>query len=87
MAEEGDTVRFQCAVIGHPSPSSSWDKNDVPITSSARVTIREQDDLRILEISNVTYDDEGLYRIVVENESGQCEATARLDVISKFLTF
>lgn len=82
IVEEGGTVRFQCAVTGHPSPWTVWDKNDIPVTAKSRVSIREDDDLRILEISNVTFEDEGLYRIVVENDFGRIEATARLDIMS-----
>lgn len=84
VVEEGETVRFQCAVTGQPSPSTSWDRYNVPITSDSRITVQEQDDLRILEISNVTIEDEGLYRVVIENECGHSEATARLDVISEY---
>lgn len=84
VVEEGETVRFQCAVTGHPPPTTIWDRYNVPITPNSRISILEQDDLRILEISNVTVDDEGLYRVKIGNECGQSEATARLDVISKY---
>lgn len=83
VAEIGDTVRFQCSVTGDPPPSTSWDKNNVPISSSDHILVQEQNDLRILEISNVSHDDEGLYRIVVENDYGQVVATVRLDIISE----
>lgn len=81
VAEEGDTVRFQCAVAGHPAPWSNWDKDGSTVTSTSRVTIREKDDLRILEIVQVSYEDAGLYRITLENDIGRVEATARLEVI------
>lgn len=81
IVEEGETVRFQCAVSGHPIPWSTWDKNGSVVTPSARISIKERDDLRFLEIEEVTYDDAGLYRITVENDYGRIEATARLDVI------
>lgn len=83
VAELGQTVKFQCAISGHPVPSTTWDKNDTPVTRNSRISIKEQDDLRILEIANVTFDDEGLYRVVIENEFGRVEATARLDIMSK----
>lgn len=41
----------------------------------------DRDDLRILEIEQVTMEDSGLYRITLENEYGRIETTARLDVI------
>lgn len=81
-AEEGETVRFQCAIAGHPTPWSTWDKDGHIVTPATRITIKERDDLRILEINEVTHEDAGLYRITLENEYGRIEATARLDVIA-----
>lgn len=81
VAEEGETVQFQCAIAGHPLPWSTWDKDGCIVTPSTRITIKERDDLRILEIEEVTHEDAGLYRITLENEYGRIEATARLDII------
>ena len=80
-AEEGETVQFQCAIAGHPTPWSTWDKDGIIVTPATRITIKERDDLRILEISEVTFEDAGLYRITLENDYGRVEATARLDII------
>lgn len=82
LAEEGETVRFQCAIGGHPIPWSTWDKNGIIVTPTTRINIKERDDLRVLEIEEVTMEDAGLYRITLENEYGRIEATARLDIIS-----
>lgn len=81
VAEEGETVQFQCAIAGHPMPWSTWDKDGQIVTPTTRITIKERDDLRILEIDEVTHEDAGLYRITLENEYGRIEATARLDII------
>lgn len=81
VAEEGDNVRFQCAIAGHPTPWATWDMNGTIVTPTARITVKECDDLRILEIEQVTQEDAGLYRITLENDFGRIEATARLDVI------
>lgn len=82
LAEEGETVRFQCAVAGHPAPWSTWDRDGVIVMSTNRITVKEKDDIRILEIEQVTSEDAGLYRVTIENEFGRMEATARLDVLS-----
>lgn len=79
--EEGENVRFQCVIGGHPLPWSTWDKNGVIVMPASRVRIMDRDDLRILEIEHVTMDDSGLYRITLENEYGRIETTARLDVL------
>ena len=82
VAEEGESVRFQCAIAGHPVPWATWDKDGVIVTPSKRLTIKERDDLRVLELDEVTQEDAGLYRITLENDYGRIEATARLDIIS-----
>lgn len=84
VAEEGETVRFQCAVAGHPAPWCVWDKDGITVTPTARITVKEKDDIRILEIAEVTPEDGGLYRVTLENDYGRTEATARLEVISKY---
>lgn len=81
VCEEGDTVRFQCAIAGLPIPWSTWDKDGIIVTPSQRFIIKERDDLRYLEIEEVCFEDAGLYRITLENDYGRIEATARLDII------
>lgn len=73
VAEEGETVQFQCAIAGHPTPWNTWDKDGDIVTQTSRITIKERDDLRILEIDEVTHEDAGLYRITLENEYGRLE--------------
>ncbi|XP_015434395.1 PREDICTED: myosin light chain kinase, smooth muscle-like [Dufourea novaeangliae] len=85
VVEEGETVRFQCAVVGHPTPWVKWDKNGLAVTPTARISIKERDDVKILEIVEVTQEDAGLYRVIVENDYGRIEASARLEVINRQL--
>ncbi|XP_078043308.1 myosin light chain kinase, smooth muscle-like isoform X2 [Augochlora pura] len=85
VVEEGETVRFQCAVVGHPTPWVKWDKNGLAVTPTARVSIKERDDVKILEIVEVTQEDAGLYRVTVENDYGRIESSARLEVINRQL--
>ncbi|XP_016940406.2 muscle M-line assembly protein unc-89 isoform X12 [Drosophila suzukii] len=81
VVEEGDSVRFQCAISGHPTPWATWDKDGLIVTPTPRIAVKEIDDLRIIEIDEVSFDDAGLYRVTLENDFGRIEATARLDVI------
>lgn len=53
------------------------------MTPSSRLSVTERDDLRTLELREVTVEDAGLYRVTLENEMGSIEATARLDIIGK----
>lgn len=82
VVEEGESVVFQCAIAGVPTPWSTWDKDGHIVTQTTRLTLKERGDLRVLEIQEVTFEDAGLYRITLENDYGRIEATARLDVIS-----
>lgn len=81
VAEEGETVRFQCAIAGHPEPCTVWHKNGQIIIPSNRINITERDDIRTLEIADVKTSDSGVYKIILENDVGKIEASARLDVI------
>lgn len=84
VVEEGENVTFKCAVKGNPSPWASWDKDGSIITPSARITVKEKEEImRILEIDEVSIEDVGIYRITVENELGRAEASARLEVITR----
>ncbi|XP_072764137.1 uncharacterized protein [Anoplolepis gracilipes] len=84
LVQEGETVRFQCAVIGHPAPWIRWDKNGRIVTPSTRISIKERDDVKILEIVDVMREDAGLYRVTAENDFGRIEASARLEVINRY---
>ncbi|EFN64027.1 Myosin light chain kinase, smooth muscle [Camponotus floridanus] len=84
LVQEGETVRFQCAVVGHPAPWIRWDKNGTIVTPSTRISIKERDDVKILEIVDVMREDAGLYRVTAENDFGRIEASARLEVISRY---
>lgn len=81
IVEEGETVTFQCAIKGHPTPRSTWDKDSLKLLEGGRYKMEERDDVRTLEISKVTMQDAGLYRITIDNDLGREQATARLDVI------
>lgn len=64
----------------------TWDKDGEVVTPSSRITVLERDDLKILEISDVTPNDSGVYRVRLENDLGKIEASAKLEVI-KHRTF
>ncbi|XP_071646927.1 uncharacterized protein [Temnothorax longispinosus] len=84
LVQEGETVRFQCAIVGHPVPWIRWDKNGAIVTPSTRISIKERDDVKILEITDVMQEDAALYRVIAENDFGRIEASARLEVINRY---
>lgn len=83
IVNEGDNVRFQCSVHGHPIPVTKWDRDNRLIENKERFRVYEEDDMRILEILNVRLEDAGLYRITLENDVGRVGSSARLDVVGE----
>ncbi|XP_047736468.1 uncharacterized protein LOC108682041 isoform X2 [Hyalella azteca] len=81
IVEEGETVTFQCAIKGHPTPKTSWDKDSMKLMQGGRYRMEERGEVRTIEITKVTQQDAGLYRVTIENDLGREQATARLDVI------
>lgn len=67
IAEQGETVRFQCNVGGNPAPRVTWDRDHIAIKADdARITFEERNDVRVLQIRNVTNDVRQLLSISIE---------------------
>ena len=78
----GETQRFECQVIGFPTPTIRWFKDEVDITDSERYRVDYERELGVitLVIRNVTLGDEGLYQCRAENSEGYATTTAYLVV-------
>ncbi|XP_077410939.1 brother of CDO [Vanacampus margaritifer] len=74
----GETVRFSCQARGKPAPTVTWLHNAVPLSPSPRHRLTS----RMLRVSNVGPQDEGLYQCMAENGVGSSQASARLITIS-----
>jgi len=76
----GETQRFECQVIGFPTPTIRWFKDEVDITESARYRVDYEQELGVitLVIRGVTLADEGLYQCRAENSEGYATTTAYL---------
>lgn len=70
----GETVRFACQARGKPAPSVTWLHNAQPLSPSPRHRLTS----RMLRVSNVGPQDEGLYQCMAENGVGSSQASARL---------
>ncbi|XP_049605722.1 brother of CDO [Syngnathus scovelli] len=78
----GETVRFTCQVRGKPAPAVTWLHNAIPLSPSPRHRLTP----RMLRVSNVGPQDEGLYQCVAENGVGSSQASARLIAVSTGIT-
>jgi Immunoglobulin I-set domain len=78
----GETQRFECQVIGYPTPTIRWYKDEIDITNSVRYNIdySRDDGVTTLIIRNVSLADEGLYQCRAENSEGVATTTAYLVV-------
>ncbi|KAG7225026.1 hypothetical protein INR49_014481 [Caranx melampygus] len=74
----GETVRFTCQTRGKPAPSVMWLHNARPLASSPRHRLTS----RMLRVSNVGPQDDGLYQCMAENGVGSSQASARLITVS-----
>ncbi|XP_035980780.1 brother of CDO isoform X1 [Fundulus heteroclitus] len=74
----GETVRIICQARGKPSPSVMWLHNARRLTPSSRHRLTS----RVLRISNVSSQDDGLYQCMAENGLGSAQASARLITVS-----
>lgn len=75
-AVSGETVDFECSVIGSSNPTVTWLKNDKPLKDDDRYTITEES----LSIKSVEPQDAGKYTCHAENSEGIDQADAYLDV-------
>lgn len=74
----GETVRFICQARGKPTPSVMWLHNARPLAPSPRHRLTS----RVLRVSNVGPQDDGLYQCMAENGVGSSQASARLITVS-----
>ncbi|XP_069015493.1 brother of CDO [Embiotoca jacksoni] len=78
----GETVRFTCQTRGKPAPSVMWLHNARPLAPSPRHRLTS----RMLRVSNVGPQDDGLYQCMAENGVGSSQASARLITVSTGIT-
>ena len=86
VAAVGDTQRFECQVVGFPSPSITWYKDEVDITQNPRYNIGYDSDRGVitLTIKEVLPSDEGCYQCRAQNSEGYATTTAYLVVRGEY---
>lgn len=76
--DEGDSALLSCQVSGDPYPSIEWKKVGGDLTDNHVITGA------LLQIQEVTKEDEGMYVCVVQNRKGVEQATSIVNVKSKW---
>ena len=70
VSVEGNTVKFEAKVSGHPKPEVVWLKEDKPVHPDPRHQIQDEGDVHSLVITNCTPDDSAEYTLEAKNDAG-----------------
>ncbi|MGH0154285.1 UNVERIFIED_CONTAM: hypothetical protein FKN15_057454 [Acipenser sinensis] len=71
---EGSSVVLHCSTEGNPVPTLTWFKDGTLISNIVA------SDLSILEIPNISYEGDGEYRCLAENEHGRASSSVNITV-------
>ena len=82
--KEGGNVTFSCNSTANPLPTTSWTKDESPITNNSRISFSVVK--RVLTITKVSRKDSGKYRCVASNKLGNdTSKAAELNVKCEFI--
>lgn len=84
LGNEGETITFECEVIGVPTPTVKWYLNNNEIFENDRIQfVHNNNDGKVkLILSNVTNEDKGVYTVKATNPSGEAKCFSHLIVKS-----
>ncbi|GLH03915.1 Peroxidasin, partial [Gryllus bimaculatus] len=71
------TIEIPCKAAGDPKPTITWSKDGRPLDLTKRHKVSKYGSLYI---SNVSYEDAGVYECSAQNENGRSRAQGRLSV-------
>jgi hypothetical protein len=74
----GELVRFDCRVIGHPTPAIKWYRGRNQIQSSADFKLSSERELHSLTIQELFAEDAGNYMVKASNAAGSARCYASL---------
>lgn len=82
LANEGDTIEFQCTLKGTPTPTVKWCRNNVELIENYRVRFVHNKDNGVVKLilNNVTSDDKGVYTVKASNSCGDAKCFSQLIV-------
>ncbi|XP_065944356.1 papilin-like [Magallana gigas] len=75
---EGETLYLTCSGFGYPTPSITWEKNGLPLTSDQRIKI--QGGCLSFRVRNLALEDTGTYTCIVMNDEEKVEDTVSIQV-------
>ncbi|KAH9498308.1 hypothetical protein Btru_006493 [Bulinus truncatus] len=78
--KDGGQARFEAEIVGLPTPTITWYKDEEVIQPSEEFEIAYSENVAYLFIMDVLPEDAGKYVIVAKNELGTATTTANLEV-------
>lgn len=75
---ERGAATFQCVVIGNPTPTLKWYRNDGVIVEGGRHEFHYDDNKASLTISPAYATDAGIYKCLATNSLGESFTCAKL---------
>lgn len=80
----GGGVAFEVSLVAHPDPSIEWYKGPEAISNGGRYSVVTQTDgtnyVVVMEMSDVTQEDGGLYKVTARNSAGDASASFNLSL-------
>lgn len=80
VADIDDTVKFECIIVGKPTPKIKWLYNDRPVQGKNFLT-STSGDRQVLTVPAVTHESVGKIACTAENEFGKATCIAYLNLI------
>ncbi|XP_064552467.1 uncharacterized protein LOC135438178 isoform X17 [Drosophila montana] len=80
QAQIDDVVKFECIVLGKPTPKVHWYFNDQPVHGH-NFLVSTSGDRQVLTIQQLTHDAVGKISCMAENEAGKATCVAFLNII------
>ncbi|XP_050539074.1 muscle M-line assembly protein unc-89 isoform X2 [Daktulosphaira vitifoliae] len=75
----GDFVKFECIVVGKPTPKVRWYFNSKPVSGKSFL-VSISGDRQVLTIPATEFEHNGLIECIAENEAGKCSCISQLKI-------
>ncbi|KAK5968521.1 Twitchin [Trichostrongylus colubriformis] len=79
----GETIKYDVVITGEPLPDVAWTVDGKALKPIGRVKMSTERGKTKLKIENAERSDSGQYTIMLKNQCGSCESTAKVTVVGR----
>jgi hypothetical protein len=83
VVKAGQKINYTIPIEASPRPKAKWSVNGKPVEPGVRADIQTFANQTVFEILFSVRNDTGRYTLTLENELGQCSASANVTVLGK----